>query len=146
MSESSTKLQEMLDVADQEISNIDNSLSQLQSQIDELQSQIDAITDGMLDVINIDMTTLLEAKMIEFDGSSIEYPGDFGISTVSDFKILDSTGNIVYEYEGINWDDDPDIQDDIDKFNFGIICFKTCHQVQVCIDIIFSCTGYLSAP
>jgi hypothetical protein len=114
------KLREMINSADQQAEDIDNSVSQIDVQLTELQSQHDAIREGMLDVIVSDMTSYLEiTKIAEVGGSSVAYDPDFGESTVTTFYILDSTGGILYEFEGIGWDSDTQIIDWVDKFDFG---------------------------
>ncbi len=113
------KLREMINSADQQAEDIDNSVSQIDVQLTELQSQHDAIREGMLDVIVSDMTGYLEiTKIVEVGGSSVAYDPDFGESTVTTFYILDSTGGVIYSLD-IGFDDDPNILDWIDKFDFG---------------------------
>lgn len=120
MSTASSKLREMINNADQQAEDIDNSVDQIDTQLTELQSQHDAIREGLLDVITSDMTSYLESiKIVEVGGSSVVYDPDFGDSTVTTFYILDSTGNTLYEYEGIGWDGDTQIIDWVDKFDFG---------------------------
>lgn len=112
-------LSQMIDEADQQVEDLTNTLSQLQTQIDEVQSQYNAVRNDMLDVIVTDTSSYLEIKMVEVGGSEIYYPTNFGESSISTFKILDATANIVYEYLGIGWDDDEVIEDYITKFNWG---------------------------
>lgn len=112
-------LRDMINTSSEEMINLDNSILQIDSQIKELQSQFDAIRHDMLDVIVGDMTSYLELKLIELEGFDIYYPPNFGVDTISNFQIIDSTGNIIYEYMGIGWDDDEKIIDYIDRFNWG---------------------------
>lgn len=120
MSTSSSKLREMINNADQQAEDIDNSVTQIDTQLTELQSQHDAIREGLLDVITGDMTSYLEiTKIVEVGGSFVAYDPDFGDSTVTTFYILDSTGGVLYEYDGIGWDSDAQIIDWVDKFSFG---------------------------
>lgn len=120
MSTASNKLREMINNADQQTEDIDSSVDQIDTQLTELQSQHDAIREGLLDVITSDMTSYLEiTKIVEVGGYSVIYDPDFGESTVTTFYILDSTGGVLYEYEGIGWDSDTQIIDWVDKFDFG---------------------------
>ncbi len=120
MSTESSKLRELINNSDQQAEEIDSSLSQIDTQLIEMQSQHDAIQEGLLDIITSDMTSYLEdIKIVEVGGSSVTYDPDFGDSTVSTFHILDSTGNTLYEYEGIGWDDDTSIQTWVIQFDFG---------------------------
>jgi hypothetical protein len=116
----SSKLRELINNADGQAEDIDNSVTQIDTQLTELQSQHDAIREGLLDVITGDMTSYLEiTKIVEVGGSFVAHDPDFGDSTVTTFYILDSTGGVLYEYEGIGWDSDAQIIDWVDKFDFG---------------------------
>jgi len=116
----SSKLNEMIESVDETNEGIDNSITQLNSQIEEIQSQIDEIESSVLEVATGDMTSYLEdTKIIEIGGSYIEYPSEFGISTISNFKIYDILNIVVYEYNGTGWDNDTKIKSWISDFDFS---------------------------
>lgn len=116
---SNAKLREMINNADQQSEDIDNSISQIDTQLTELNEQYDAIRQ-MLDDITSDTTSYLEnIKIFEVGGDSVIYDSTFGESTVSSFHILDSTGNPIYEYQSVGWDDDTSIQTWVIQFDFS---------------------------
>lgn len=119
------KLRVMINNADSQVEALNDSTTQLDIQIIELESQRDAIQFGLLDIITNDSTGYLIYKMQSLNGYEVTYDDDFGVSTVRNFHILDSAGETIYEYpgvttpSGIGWDDDQQIIDYIDKFDFG---------------------------
>lgn len=123
MSEYSDKLREMINNADDQIDGIDDSTTQIITQIEEYEGQRDAIQFDMMDQIAfVDLSSyLVITKLPEVGGVGgyITFGGDYGIINVTDWIIYDSTGDTVYEYKSIGWDDDPIIIDFIYQWNFG---------------------------
>jgi hypothetical protein len=118
----------MIDDAPDQVDAIDSSLGQIQDQIDELTVQRDGIQDELLTVAENDLTGYLDStKLVELaylDADVVDYGPDYGTvdyttGGITDWRILDTTANVIYQYEGINWDNDPTIQQLIDDFAFG---------------------------
>lgn len=106
MSDYSDKLRSMINAVDDQVDAIDQNIDQIDDQIDEKQSQQDAIQNGMMDPLVGDMTARLQIKMVQYDGDYIVYGPDFNVTNITDWQILDSSAFVVYEFEGINWDND----------------------------------------
>jgi len=120
MSEYSDKLTEMVNNVDDQVSALNDSTTQLIVQITELEEQRDAIQYGLLDEIAIDMSNYLEVvKLPEWGGSYITFGADYNVLNVTDWIIYNTLDNPVYVYDGVNWDNDPDIIDLEDKWQFG---------------------------
>ncbi len=121
MNEYQQTLQSLINNSEDTCENIDDSITLIDNQIDEIQTQIDGIENGMINPILSDMSAILEIKMIEFNGNIIDLSGvGYGITTIDNFLIIDSTtSTTVYEYEGINWDSDPDIIQYITEFDWA---------------------------
>lgn len=121
-------LQDMINDAPDQIDAIDSSLSQIQDQIDELTTEIDGITNELCAVAENDLTGYLDStKLIDLaylDADVVVYGADYGTidyttGGITDWVILDTTANVIYQYNGINWDNDPIIQKLIDDYAFG---------------------------
>jgi len=109
MSDYSDKLREMINAVDDQVDAIDKNIEQVDAQIEEKQSQQDAIQQGMMDPLVGDMTARLMIKMVQYDGDYIVYGPDFNVTNITDWQIFDSSAFVVYEFEGINWDNDAQI-------------------------------------
>lgn len=128
----------MVDVADEQAENTQSSIDQVQDQIDEITEQIDGIENGMCYKISdstsgdltlyLDGTKLTEIEVLYGDPGNTPFSVDYGDNYgkidyddggVTDFSIVDSTGNIMYEYSGVNWDNDPYIIKLVGDFAFG---------------------------
>lgn len=121
-------LQDMLNDSPDQIDAIDSNKDQIQDQIDELDEEITSVTDELCTVVANNLATYLDStKVIELtyiDATAVVYNSDYGdieyeLDSIEHWSIVDSTGNVVYQYEGINWDSDSIIQKYIDDFNFG---------------------------
>ena len=129
---------EMIDVGDEQVSNIELSISQIQKQIDEYNKKINAFQNGICDIIGNDstgsLTLYLDSTKVEeielLHGTllntpfGIEYGGnyntiDYDDGGVTDFRIIDSTANTMYEYKGNNWDNDPFIEKLVSDYEFA---------------------------
>lgn len=125
MSDASDKLRDMIDTADEQVDNINGSVDQVQVQIDELQEEDDAIVDGMLNPVASDLQTYLnDVKLPNYEpGSSVVIGPQYNVigytNQLTDWWIIDSTGNTVYQYAGIGWDSDPEIIAFLDEWDFG---------------------------
>lgn len=124
----------MVDAADSQVNNLTESISQVQDQIDDVTEQIDGVENGMCAVAESDLTDYLDnTKLPEIEGLygtpttipfSVDYGPDYGsidytTGGITDFRIIDNSGNIKYEYSGINWDSDPDITKWVSDYSFG---------------------------
>ena len=129
MTTQSSKLRSMKNAAPDQAENVQGSIDQVQSQIDELNKEIDAVQNGMCDVAASNLSDYLDStKLEEFlvvDSSAYVVYGplygtiDYDDGGITDFRILDSTGLTMYQYEGVGWDDDTSVQTYIDDFAFG---------------------------
>lgn len=124
----------MVAAADGQINNLDSSISQVDEQIDDITEQIDGVENGMCAVAESDLTDYLDnTKLAEIEALygdpfntpfSVDYGADYGKidytdGGITDFRIIDNTGNTMYEYGGVNWDSDPDITQWVSDFAFG---------------------------
>ncbi len=124
MSAESDKLREMINSADEEIENIVGSIGSIDSQIDELQDEFDAIRNGMMTpaaddlVAYLDSTKIIEIEVLYGDCTTV-----IGIQyndiNVTDWKIIDATAIVRYEYLGAGWDGDTNIINYKDSWDFG---------------------------
>ena len=127
-------LRQMLNDAPEQFNNINNSIGQIDNIIDELNTQIDAVTDGLCAVAEADLTDYLNnTKLAEIEGLygdlfntpfSVDYGPNYGTINyttggITDFRIVDSSGNTEYEYLGSNWDSDATITKLINDYAFG---------------------------
>lgn len=128
-------LRRMANDAPQQVEDIEASISQIEEQIDTLNTEIDGVQNGLCgggaesDLTGyLDGTKLIEIQLLYGNINnvpfSVEYGPDYGTINyltggIVDFRILDSSGNIEYEYLGANWDNDPVVQAKIDEYAFG---------------------------
>lgn len=130
----SDTLREMINAAPDQVTAIDNSISQLDTQISDLNTQIDGVQNGMCAVAESNLTFYLNntklaaIEALYGNGSnepfSVEYGANYGTINyttggISDFRIIDVTGNVEYEYSGTNWDGDSTITQLITDYDFG---------------------------
>ncbi len=102
MNEYQQTLQSLINNSEETCENIDDSTAMIDLQIIEIQKQIDAIEQGMIQPILLDMTNILNIKMVLYNGDTITYGAGWGETTIDNFLIIDSTSGLtVYEYEGI---------------------------------------------
>jgi len=124
-------LREMTENVESQSENLASSISQVEAQIDDLEEQIDGIQNGLCGVAESDLIAYLDGtKIPELEiiyGSAphtVSYGGTFGTigygtGNITDWIILDSTGNPVFEYLGTNWDGDAIITQYITDYSFG---------------------------
>ena len=133
MSSPSEILGEMLAVSDEQIENIDKSINQVQQQIDTYTEEIDGIENGVCKIAENELTDYLDNTKVDVienlygngtnEPFTVSYGPNYGKidytdGGITDFEILDSTGNVVYSLS-VNWDNDPFIVKRIDDFAFG---------------------------
>lgn len=106
---------------------IQASIDQLDEQVDELNVQITGITDDLCGAAQSDLEDYLEntklGELASYDADVVSYGGDFGsinydTGGVTDWRILDTTGNVIYSLN-LNWDGDATIQKLVDDYAFG---------------------------
>jgi len=125
MSAASDKLREMIDNVEDQANAIDSSITQIQAQIDELNEEDDAIVDGILDPVSTDLEAYLNSeKLPNFPDGVLFIGPTYNVITygneLTDWAILDSTtADVLYEYQGIGWDDSTAITNFVNDWNFG---------------------------
>lgn len=121
-------LRDMIDNVDDQTDHIGVNVGQIQDQIDDLQEQYDAIEDGVTDVTTNELTDYLtNTKLPEFQlivpEAVLEFGPDYNKieygNALDDWRIVDASANILYEYNGIGWDSDQVIIDLMDEWDFG---------------------------
>jgi len=103
----------MSDIADEQTEGLDSSIDQVQEQIDDYTEEIDGVENGMAAVAESDLTAYLNGtKLAEVEADmgdpfntpfSVVYGGNYGTidyttGGITDFRIIDSTGNTMYNY------------------------------------------------
>lgn len=131
---SSDTLRQMINSAPEQINNINSSISQIDAQIDDLNTQIDGVQNGMCGAAESNLTDYLDnTKLAEIEALygtpltipfSVDYGSEYGTidyttGGISDFRIIDTTGNVEYEYLATNWDSDATIVKLIGDYEFG---------------------------
>ena len=124
MSNESNKLRSMINSADEEADNIDISIDSIDKQIDELQEKFDAIKNGIMTPASNDLIAYLDSTKIDelniiYNDCTLIIGIQYNDINVTDWEIRDSTGNTVYKYIGIGWDNDSNILNFKNKWDFG---------------------------
>ncbi|MHA1814385.1 MAG: hypothetical protein ACTSX1_00115 [Candidatus Heimdallarchaeaceae archaeon] len=147
MSTESDKLRSMVNVAPEQVDNLNNSISQIEDLMEEVAEEISAIEDSLMGVSESDLITYLEdVKIPEISADSTALhrfqPGPtFGSSTwgppkgnISDWAIQAlylipptpppilppvPTWVNVYVYLGVGWDGDTTVTTLITDYDFG---------------------------
>lgn len=119
-------LKGMIDAATPKVVSCSTSLEQIDSEIESLTEQANAIYNGMMTPIADYVDSYLNHK---WDTTSGDYNVTFGptynqnapTGTLTDWAVTDSTtGDIVYQYGGIGWDNDPGIIQDVTDWNWAL--------------------------
>jgi hypothetical protein len=128
------KLREMINVAPDQVENLDGSIDQINNLIEDFNEEIDAITNALCTPAKNELTDYLNnTKLSEIEGLygdpfntpfTVDYGPNYGTIAYStggidDFKIADSSGNTMYSYEGVNWDGDTTITKLVEDYAFG---------------------------
>jgi len=112
-------LQTMITEAEFDEMNIESSVDQMADQISLLQEKIDALRNAYMTPISIELKNYLEnVKMPQYGGISVTYGVNYNVINIIDWTI-DGTSGVVYQYNGVGWDNDPVINDDIARWDFG---------------------------
>ncbi len=134
MTTQSDTLKDMANNADSEAETTDVQIEQLDKSIADYNEKIDAVENGQCAVAEDNLTGYLDGtKLVEIEtlyGTglntpfSVSYGVNYGIidyvdGGIIDFEIIDSTGNTMYSYEGVNWDSDATIVKLVDDYAFG---------------------------
>jgi len=127
-------LRQMINNAPEQVENIQSSIGQIDLQIEDLDEQIDGVQNGMCGVAESDLTDYLEnTKLAEIEGLygtpsttpfSVEKGANYGKidytdGGITDFTIVDVTGNVEYSYQDVNWDSDATIIGLVEDFAYG---------------------------
>jgi hypothetical protein len=129
-------LKEMIDNVSSTVSSLIDTISQLDTYIVAIQEQINAITHAVTDVCQAAVEDILTTiKLPTFGaGAYVEYDSTYGdISYGNDltgwrilipaappiFPAPPDPDIVVYEYEGVGWDDDPTITKSVSDWDFG---------------------------
>ena len=147
MSTESDKLRSMINIAPEQVDNLNNSIAQIEDLMEEVSEEIDAIQVSVMDVAENEIIDYLEnIKLPEISADStalhrVEYGGTFATSTwgppqgnISDWAIQAFLPVIppfpappipvltwvdVYVYLGVGWDGDTTITTLITDYSFG---------------------------
>lgn len=124
-------LREMVDDVEGQVENLEDQIGQINQRIDEIEGEISVIENTvMTKAANelegyLDSTKVLELDQIHGAGCSViigpHYNDIANIDTanLTDWRIVDSIGNTVYQYLGIGWDNDSIVIGYIDDWDFG---------------------------
>jgi hypothetical protein len=134
MTQETDRLKIMAKNAPGQVEKIESSIATVESTVEELNKQKSAIEDGVCGNAKAELTDYLEnTKLAEIESLygnpstipfSVEYGANYGTINyttggITDFTIVDVTGNVEYEYSGINWDFDSTIIGLVEDFAFG---------------------------
>jgi hypothetical protein len=126
-----SELQNMRDDAPDQVLAVESSIGQVEDQIVDLTRQIDAVREELCEA---DTTALLSYLVdVKYPELQLLYGGGpfttitygnfgtigYGTGNISQWIIRDSTGDDVYAYNGINWDDDTSVTTFITDYAFG---------------------------
>lgn len=132
-------LQEMIDVADEQVMDIGSSIGSIEDQIASLTEKYDAIKESVNDVCNTNLVDrLTNVKLPAFQmtnpGAYLEYDAGFGdigygnnlegwrIKVAAPPPIPPAPPDpdiVLYEYEGVGWDGDTDITTAVEDWDFA---------------------------
>jgi len=128
------RLKIMAKNAPSKAANIEASISSVENLVDELQKEKSAIQNGLCGTTKSELMEYLNGnKLTEIQNLygtivnepfSVDYGPLFGAISytnggITDFSIIDVSGNIKYEYLGTNWDGDTAIAELINDYAFG---------------------------
>jgi hypothetical protein len=127
-------LKGMVDKAPQQAETMDQQIEQIEEKQADLEEQAAAVRECVTDVARDELTTYLnDTKLSEIEALygtpltepfSVVYGPNYGTidytdGGITDFTIVDVTGNVEYQYLGTNWDSDPTITEKISDYAFG---------------------------
>jgi len=121
-------LQDMINDSTSEIEFAEANIASLDEKIDAITVRINGIQNELTSVAESDLTDYLDntklAALSYLGAAYITYGPNYGLidyddGGITDFQIYDSTANLVYEYNGVNWDGDATIIKLVNDFAFG---------------------------
>lgn len=125
-------LQGMIDDSEEQVDNLDNQIAQVQALIDDLEEKAEAIEDGQLTPIAnqladyLENTKVNEIKHLAIQDAEVVYGSNYNNladienASITDWQIIDSTNSdVLYTYEGINWDGDVTIVKFVGDWDYG---------------------------
>jgi len=124
-------LREMVDAVEGQVENLDDQIGQVNQRIEEIEGEISVIESTVMTkaanelVAYLDGTKCLELDQIHGAGCSTvtgpHYNDILNIDSanLTDWRIIDSTGNTVYQYLGVGWDSDSIVIGYISDWDFG---------------------------
>jgi hypothetical protein len=128
----SETIQDIVDKIDTQIADIDNMISGFDELIPEIDEKITAIEDGLCEISKNELVTYInETKIPALEGLyggetpySLSQGENFGTidqsdGGITDWQVIDNEGNLVYKYDGLNWDADSFITEKIEDFSIG---------------------------
>jgi hypothetical protein len=132
MATPSEVLQDMITESEEQVDTLDNQIAQVQALVDDLEEKAEAIEDGLLTPIANQLANYLDSTKVEdikiyaindvevVYGSNYNNLADINNASITDWTIIDSTsGDTLYAYNGVNWDNDPLIEKFIGDWNYG---------------------------
>lgn len=123
---SSDILKEMIDAATPKVTSCSSAINQIDIDVASLTAQANAIKEGMMDVIAADVDHYLNHM---WDTTSGDYAVTFGptynqnspTGTLTDWYVYDTTtSEIVYQYHGVGWDGDQNIEKSVANWNWAL--------------------------
>lgn len=127
-------LKKMIDAAPETAGNIDSQVEQIEEIQGDLEEQAAAVRECVTDKARDELTDYLNnTKLPQIEalyGTPLTTPfsvvygphyGEISYSDggITDFTIVDVTGNVEYAYLGTNWDSDPFIIEKVGDYAFG---------------------------
>lgn len=127
-------LAEFIQASPDEAANIDQQVEQIEELQATLEEQSQAIRECVTDKARDDMTAYLNGTKLPEIESLYGDPGNtpfsvvygasygtigYGTGNITDWSIVDSTGNNMYSYLGVNWDSDATITGLVGDYDFG---------------------------
>lgn len=113
------KLKSMADNADSKVAALDNSIASVEDQADQFTKDKDAVEQGIAEPTKETAIDIIENTiLIDKGGDSVNYGSDFGkinwdpLGNLTDWEILDATGNVIYTYTEGDYTDLDDVVDD----------------------------------
>jgi hypothetical protein len=145
--------QEMFDAIEGKVENLEEYLAQIIYYLGQLTLKLNAIEYYMTKAadqmeIYLDSTKVIEIEQIHNEpctlviGSTYNDLANINTATLTNWRIIDSTGNTVYQYLGIGWDNDSIVIKYIADWDFGkdylihpLITFDGTYGIYPNIDV-----------
>jgi hypothetical protein len=111
-------LNEMVNAAPDQVGALESNIQSIDDQISDLTDEANAIEEAILEVDATALIIYLESTKVP-SGGSLVLGADYNVTNITDWQVLDSTANPVYEYLGVGWDGDTYIIQLITDWAFG---------------------------